>query len=129
MPRLVNLEAEGHTWTLELNDSATADQLMARLPLDVRMSRWGDEYYGDAGLDVAEEAGARTEMSVGEVAVWPEGRALCIFFGPTPASVSGEPRAISPVNPVGRLLEDVAPLNGFGESIRAVLSARTPDGG
>lgn len=129
MSRLVNLETEGHTWTLELNDSATADQLVGRLPLEVRMSRWGDEYYGDAGLDVEEEAGARTEMAVGEVAVWPDGKALCIFFGPTPASVSDEPRAISPVNPVGRLLEDVAPLNGLGQSIHAVLSARTPDGG
>ena len=42
-------------------------------------------------------------MEVGEVAYWPPGQALCIFFGPTPASVGDEPRAASPVNPLGSI--------------------------
>ena len=31
----------------ELNDSPSAEKLKSLLPLDISMSRWGDEYYGD----------------------------------------------------------------------------------
>jgi hypothetical protein len=56
-------------------------------------------------------------MEVGELAVWPTGNALCIFFGPTPASKGDEPRAVSPVNPVGRLLDNPEDLRKLGDSI------------
>ena len=57
-------------------------------------------------------------MEVGELAVWPAGNALCIFFGPTPASKGNEPRAVSPVNPVGKLICNPAVLEKLGNSIR-----------
>jgi hypothetical protein len=58
-------------------------------------------------------------MEVGELAVWPAGNALCIFFGPTPASKGNEPRAVSPVNPVGKLIGNSAVLKNLGSSIHA----------
>ncbi len=101
----------------ELNDSPTARGLLAELPLEFRMFRWGDEYYGDCGISVPLADDARDEMEVGELAYWPTGHALCVFFGPTPASVGGEPRAASAVNPVGRLLDGPAPLFDLGPVI------------
>jgi hypothetical protein len=56
-------------------------------------------------------------MEVGELAVWPTGNALCIFFGPTPASRGKEPRAVSPVNLVGRLIDSPESLKKLGSSI------------
>jgi hypothetical protein len=100
-----------------LNESETARALLERLPLRVSMSRWGDEYYGDCGLDSSLESGARAEMEVGELAFWPQGSALCIFFGPTPASMGNEPRAVSPVNPLGMIEGDVAFLKSLPSSI------------
>jgi hypothetical protein len=61
---------------------------------------------------------ARDVMEVGELAVWPTGNALCIFFGPTPASKGDEPRAVSPVNPVGKLLDNPDFLRKLGSSIQ-----------
>jgi hypothetical protein len=104
--------------TAELNDSPSAQQLLAKLPLEITMTRWGDEYYGDAGLQVDEEPDARTRMEVGELAVWPSGAAVCIFFGPTPASQADEPRAISNVNPIGRILSDPSGLKELGSSVQ-----------
>ncbi len=121
MPVPVILSAGEVTLRAELNDSATARELAGRLPLTCAMSRWGDEYYGDCGLKAAPAPDAREAMEVGELAYWPPGRALCVFFGPTPASSGEEPQAASPVNPVGRLLEDPAPLRALGPSIRLTL--------
>jgi hypothetical protein len=101
----------------ELNDSPTAIKLMSLLPVELNMSRWGDEYYGDCGIKTALSQDSRDIMEVGELAVWPAGNALCIFFGPTPASKGNEPRAVSPVNPVGRLLDSPDALKKLGSSI------------
>ena len=108
------------------NDSATAGAIVAACPIDIRLSRWGDEYYGDCGVFAGAEPGAREVMEIGEVAYWPPGRALCVFFGPTPASVGTEPRAASPVNVVGTLRGEtdalVAALSAMPGSISARLT-------
>ena len=108
----------------QLNDSPTALALAALLPTTVRMSRWGDEYYGSLNdpLDLAESDDAREAMTVGELAYWPPGNALCIFFGPTPASTGREPRAASPVNPLGMLDGDVKALRPLGASIELTVN-------
>ena len=92
--------------------------LLKKLPLELSMSRWGDEYYGGCGLSVEEEPEARDLMEVGELAVWPPGSALCIFFGPTPASTGQEPRAASKVNPIGKVVPGLEALKGLGQSIQ-----------
>ncbi len=102
----------------DLNDSPSAEALVKKLPLDLQMTRWGDEYYGDCGVSVTEGPDAREIMEVGELAIWPPGSALCIFFGPTPASVEDEPRAASKVNPIGRISSGAQALRKLGPSIQ-----------
>ena len=103
MPTPIIMKIGDLTMKAELNDSPSSEKLTTLLPLEFSMSRWGDEYYGDCGINVELSHDARDVMEVGELAVWPTGKALCIFFGPTPASKGDEPRAVSPVNPVGKL--------------------------
>lgn len=118
-PRKVKLTIAGLELAADLDDSETATALLERLPLRVSMTRWGDEYYGDIGkkLGVRPAPDAREEMAVGELAFWIPGNALCIFFGPTPASDGDEPRAASAVNPVGRILGDATVLRKLGRSV------------
>lgn len=118
MPTAIRIEVGKVILKAELNDSASARSFLDLLPRQVSLSRWGDEYYGSCGIKVQEADDAREEMKVGELALWPPGNALCIFFGPTPASRGREPRAASPVNPIGRLVDDPAPLKAMGPSIR-----------
>ena len=117
--RIGTLELHG-----QLNESPTAHAVLALLPAKICMARWGDEYYGSLpeSLDVAEAPDAREEMTVGELAYWPPGNALCLFFGPTPVSTGTEPRAASPVNPIGEFTGDLAGLKGLGRSVNAVLA-------
>jgi hypothetical protein len=129
MPTPIQFSSGKVTLKGVLNDSPSAQALAARLPLAFRMSRWGDEYYGGIGkpLGVAEAPDARADMELGELAYWLPGNALCVFFGPTPASTGAQPRAASPVNPVGKLEGDLAALKTLGGSITAAVE-RLVDG-
>lgn len=104
----------------ELNDTFTADQIWEALPLQATANLWGDEIYFEIPVAVAQAPDARADVEVGTLGYWPVGHALCIFFGPTPASVDGRPRAYSPVNVVGQLMEDVQALHMVhqGDTIR-----------
>ena len=102
----------------ELNDSETAKAIEKALPLEISLSRWGDEYYGSCAVAVEQFEDTRELMEIGELAYWPPGKAFCIFFGPTPASNDNRPRAASAVNPIGNLKGDVASLKELGPNIQ-----------
>jgi hypothetical protein len=89
-----------------LNDSLTSQAIWSALPITGSASVWGDEVYFEIPVEMPQEPGARQDMEVGELGYWPVGRAFCIFFGPTPVSTSGKPRAYSPVNVLGKVLGD-----------------------
>ena len=93
----ITLEAE---WA----DTPTADLIYGALPLSARGSYWGVELYFAIPVRANEEPRASDVVEVGEIAYWPPGKCLCLFWGPTPASHGNECRAADPVNVVGRVL-------------------------
>lgn len=102
----------------DLRTSPTADALWDLLPVTSRSARWGDEFYFRVEALLAErEPDARDQMEVGEIGYWVEGQAVAVFFGPTPASREGEPRAIVPVNVVGRLRGDARALARLDDGV------------
>ncbi len=117
MSNKIKIKAGNKNLTAVLNNSRSAELFYQKLPHKIKMHRWGDEYYGDCGLTVEKERDARSDMDAGEIAIWPDGNALCIFFGPTPASTTDKPRAISPVNPIGIIEGDFEFLKGLPTSI------------
>ena len=121
MANRVRIKIEGKSITAEINSSQTAKLFLKSLPLRLSMGRWGDEYYGDCGINTGREKDARADMEVGELAIWPDGSAFCIFFGPTPASTNGKPKAVSPVNPIGRIEGDVSFLKELPHSVKVEL--------
>jgi hypothetical protein len=78
------------------------------LPVGGAATRWGDELYVDVPVDVPPEE-TRETVPVGALAYWPAGNALCLFWGPTPASTDDRPRAAAPVAVLARVA-DVSPL-------------------
>ncbi len=122
MSTSLSIKIEGRIFSAELNDSPAAELLLEALPLTVRMSRWGEEFYGDCGLAIHADASARELLEVGEIAYWPPGSALCFFFGPTPASTDERPRAASAVVPLGKFTGGIDALKRFGSSLEAELS-------
>ena len=114
---------DGTALAVELDEGPAAAQLRAALPLDLSMSRWGDEYYGSLPVKLSATGRKRDVYEVGEVALWPPGNAFCIFFGPTPASHGEEPRMASPGIPLGRIVSGTSALKRLSESVRMTLRA------
>lgn len=104
MAREITIQAGPVIATATLADNATADAIWDALPLEGRVNRWGEEIYFDIRMPIERSPDARQVMEIGELAYWPGGTALCIFFGPTPVSQADEPRAYTDVNPFGRIL-------------------------
>jgi hypothetical protein len=110
----------------ELLETPPARALAARLPLELAMDRWGDEYYGSLGAPLGSFPGARVELlEVGDLAYWEPGNALCLFFGLTPASTGSKPQAASPVFPVGRAEADWAAVRALGRRITVRVGSQS----
>ncbi|MGB5748158.1 MAG: cyclophilin-like fold protein [Desulfobacterales bacterium] len=100
------LKVEDLSLKAELLDTPTGRRIGEALPLEGSVNVWGDEIYFDIPLTIAQEPGASQDVEVGDLGYWPAGPAFCIFFGPTPVSTGDQPRAYSPVNVFGRLLDN-----------------------
>ena len=87
MARSLKIRGEEAEITVELGAGPTAEALWEIFPPESRASLWGEEIYFPIPLSVEGEPDAWEEVEVGTVAYWPPGDALCLFFGPTPASV------------------------------------------
>ena len=93
--------------SIELDNSRspnTVKAILENLPIKVNINRWGDELYTEKTKIIEEEEDAKKEVNLLDVAYWPEGNALCLFYGPTPISKEEKIFAYSPVNIVGRII-------------------------
>jgi hypothetical protein len=118
MTRHLLIRGEKAELRVQLGQGPTADEIWESLPLEARANLWGDEIYFRIPVSRTAEPEAREDVEVGDVGYWPQGDALCVFFGPTPVSVGEKPRAASPVTVVGRIVEGL-------DSTRLVRSAET----
>lgn len=97
----------------------TVEAILNALPFDGMANVWGEEVYFNIPVGVGEED-SQEEMEVGDIAFWPTGNAMCIFFGPTPVSESEKPKAYGPVNLFAKIIGDTKLLKKVreGEMIR-----------
>jgi hypothetical protein len=107
----------------ELNDSPTAQQIWKSLPIEGSANVWGDEIYFEIPVKAGQEPDARQDVEVGELGYWPAGNAFCIFYGPTPVSTSSQPRAYSPVNIIGRVIDDATRFRGTNQGTPVQITA------
>ena len=115
----------GDTAYIELDDSQspkTVKAILDNLPIEVKINRWGDELYTDKTPIVAEEENAQSVVRPLDVAYWPEGNALCLFYGSTPITKSPDKiLPYSPVNIVGRLITKDDNLDEFKDHSTVVI--------
>ena len=108
------------TWSEENADLRAA--LADALPVSGDATRWGDELYFEVPVDARPETTTEA-VPVGAIAYWPAGNALCLFWGPTPASSRTEPRAAAPVGVVAHI-DDPTPLDGIDGGAHVTVERR-----
>ena len=94
------------TIDLELDDSRsprTVGKFIEQLPFTVGMNLWGEEIYTDESPIKEKEENAKSIVELNDVAYWPSGKAICLFFGPTPLGNRDEIKPYSPVNVIGKI--------------------------
>jgi len=100
IPQLKNIE-------IELDDSTspkTVKKFVDSLPFTVGLNLWGDEIYTEESPIQEKEENAKSLVELNDVAYWPTGKAICLFFGPTPIGEKGEIKPYSPVNVIGKII-------------------------
>ena len=94
--------------TIELDDAfspKTCKDILDSLPFSVNAHLWGEEIYTDESPISQPEENAKDLVDLNDVAYWPSGKAICLFFGPTPIGKKGEIKPYSPVNAVGKITD------------------------
>ena len=108
--------------TIELDDAfspKTCKDILDSLPFSVNAHLWGEEIYTDESPISQAEENAKDLVDLNDVAYWPSGKAICLFFGSTPIGKKGEIKPYSPVNVVGKIIgSDKSVIKNFKEGTK-----------
>ena len=104
-----NIEIKLHDSStgIELDDTnspKTVNEFVEKLPFTVDLNVWGDEIYSSKSPITQPEENAKSPVELNDVAYWPTGKAICLFYGPTPIGKPGEITPASPVNIIGKII-------------------------
>ncbi len=72
----------------------TVEAITRKIPMEGRAALWKEEVYFEIPVKMGNEK-AKPTVEKGQIAFWPMGNALCIFYG--------ESQPYSPVNIVGQI--------------------------
>ena len=110
---------------LELDDTnspKTVNDFIEKLPFTVDLNVWGDEIYTSESPIIHPEESAKSLVQLNDVAYWPTGKAICLFYGPTPIGNPGEITPASPVNIIGKIISPDKKILNDIHSERATFS-------
>jgi len=106
-------EAEGEL--VRIRSPRTADAIIRRLPLEGRAALWQQEVYFGIPVKMGNEKASST-VKKGDLAYWPMGSALCIFWGET--------QPYSPVNIIGEVTKNLELFEQVKSGTKIVIEKR-----
>ena len=122
MKHTVHVDIDSSKIILELDDSnspKTVKEFVEKLPFTVDLNVWGDEIYSSQSPINQPEENAKSPVELNDVAYWPTGKAICLFYGPTPIGKHGEITPASPVNIIGKIISPDKSILGIADGTKA----------
>ncbi|MEO9277972.1 MAG: cyclophilin-like fold protein [Nitrososphaera sp.] len=104
----VRVDLQPRILELELDENLapkTVRSIIDLLPITVPIHAWGEELYTDPIPVKVSSENSKDVVDLYDVAYWPPGNAICLFFGPTPMGTKDEIKPYSPVNVIGKIKE------------------------
>jgi hypothetical protein len=108
----------------DVNSPKTVQDFIEKLPFTVDLNVWGDEIYTSKSPISQPEENAKSPVNLHDVAYWPTGKAICLFYGPTPIGKPGEITPASPVNIIGKIVSPDKTILENVHSERATFSLK-----
>lgn len=107
------LEIEGEVFNTKLGK-----KVYEKLPFKSKARTWGKEIYFEIPVD-SEIENPKRQVEKGDIGYWPEGKCMCLFFGPTPISDGEKIIPASEVEIIGKIKSDLKILESVknGEKI------------
>lgn len=99
---------------LRMNNDQFLQKLGEILPFESRSSTWGKELYFAVPIEEFHGDGSTLDVAVGDVAYWPHGNSLAIFYGATPHSDGEKPVPPDEVEIVGAVEQGLSQLRTIG---------------
>lgn len=100
----VRIAVNGETVNAVWYDTALAEEIRSRFPLDVSMTGWGGrEYYGPLPFTPAHAEGGQLRFADGDITYCPQNNTLAVFYDQT-----DRPNLTMEVIPVGRVTSDLS---------------------
>jgi hypothetical protein len=90
----------------------TVDAILRALPIHSRAVVWKEEVYFETPVKAGLEK-PKSEVEAGDIAYWPLGSAVCVFYGKS--------QPYSPVNLIGKVTEGISLFHGVKEGTPIVL--------
>ena len=115
MNRKNNVKLDDIEIKVKIDDSITADKLWDSLPLESVGTLWGEEVFFRTDISASLDNNSKLVVELGDVGYWPPNKAMCIFYGKTPASTDHEIRPASAVNVFGKVVDDIEKLKKVKE--------------
>ena len=128
MKQLVQVDILETQIILELNDEyspKTVKSFLENLPFTVDLNVWGEEIYTSSSPINVPEENAKSPVSLNDVAYWPTGQAVCLFYGLTPMSKNDEITPASPVNIIGKIIDPDKSVLELAEGKEATFSLKS----
>ncbi len=88
----------------DVNSPKTVNAFIEKLPFTVDLNVWGNEIYTSESPITQPEENAKSLVELNDIAYWPTGKAICLFYGFTPIGKPGEITPASPVNVLGKII-------------------------
>jgi hypothetical protein len=108
----------------ELAETECARSIAEILPVTSPANLWGDEIFFEVPVVCNRDETATCDVDLGTIAYWPAGRAVCIFFGPTPMSTGRKPVPADRVNIIGHIVGDPLMLRRAKGASRITISLK-----
>ena len=124
MKHTVYVDVDSSKIILELDDSyspKTVNEFVEKLPFTVDLNVWGDEIYSSKSPITQSEENAKSPVDLNDVAYWPTGKAICLFYGPTPIGNPGEITPASPVNVIGKVVSPDKSILSMADGTKATF--------
>ena len=124
MKHKIHVDVNSSKIILELDDTNspnTVKEFVEKLPFTVDLNVWGDEIYSSKSPINQPEENAKSPVELNDVAYWPTGKAICLFYGHTPIGKPGEITPASPVNIIGKVISPDKSILGMSDGTKATF--------